>query len=78
MSVFLISRLQGKVLRTLLRASDSTFVLKAEPGKLETWYSIYQFTNCFTLQSDYDVIFEFCVESAALTTSFKKSNGIMT
>ena len=41
--------------------------------KTRTWYSIYQFTHCSTLQaSDYDVIFEFCVDSASLATSFKK------
>ena len=31
--------------------------------KTQTWYSIYQFTHCFTLQTrDYDVIFDFCVD----------------
>ena len=31
-------------------------------SKTQTWYSIYQFTHCFTLQtSDYDVLFDFCV-----------------
>ena len=43
--------------------SDSTCVLKAEPGKLDNKRSIYQFTHCFTLQtSNYDVIFDFTVE----------------
>ena len=54
--------------------SDSTCVLKAEPGNLDTctWYSIYQITHCFTLQTrDYDVIFDFCIDSAYLATSFK-------
>ena len=37
---------------------------QAEPGKLDiktqTWYSIYQFTSLFTLQtSDYDIIIDF-------------------
>ena len=41
--------------------------------------SSYQFIPCFTLQSsDYDVIFDFCVDSASLATSFKKCNVIMT
>ena len=36
--------------------------------KMQTWYSIYQFTHCFTLQtSGYDVIFDFCVESGSLS-----------
>ena len=63
--------------------SDSTCVLKAEPGKLdikrrEVFYlSVYPLLN--TLQtSDYDVIFDFCVDSASLATSFKKCNVIMT
>ena len=39
----------------------------------------YQFINCFTLQtSDYDVSFDFCVDSASLATSFKKCNVSMT
>ena len=57
---------------------------QTEPGKLDvkktrTWCSIYQFTPCFTLlTSDHDVIFDFCVDSASLATSFKKCNVIMT
>ena len=51
--------------------SDSTRVLKAEPGKLVTkdanlvfYLSVYPLLN--TLQtSDYDVIFDFCVDSAS-------------
>ena len=46
--------------------------------KTETRYSIYQLTHCFTLQtSDYDIIFDFCVDSASLVTSLK-CNIIMT
>ena len=67
-----MSSLLGKALRKRVDiASDSTSILKAEPCKLDyqktqTWYSIYQFTHCFTLQtSDYDVIFDFCVDSAS-------------
>ena len=59
--------------------SDSTCVLKAEPGKLDIkrrepgilFISLYPLLN--TLQtSDYDVIFDCCVDSASLATSFKK------
>ena len=36
-------------------------------------------THCFTLQtSDYDVIFDFCVDSASFATSFIKCKVIMT
>ena len=39
----------------------------------------YQFTHCVTHQtSDLDLIFDFCVDSATLATSFKKCNVIMT
>ena len=39
---------------------------------------IYQFTHCFTLQTrDYAAIFDFCVDSVSLATSFKKYNVIM-
>ena len=63
--------------------SDSTCVLKAEPGKLDIkrranlvfYLSVYPLFN--TLQTnDYDVIFDVCVNSIA--TSFKKCNVIMT
>ena len=62
--------------------SDSTCILKA--GKLDIkrrehgiYLSVYSLLN--TLQtSDYDVIFDFCVDSASLVTSFKKCNVIMT
>ena len=48
--------------------SDSTCVLKAEPGKLDMkranlvfYLSVYSLLN--TLQtSDYDVLFDFCVD----------------
>ena len=64
--------------------SDSTCFLNAEPGKLDIkdanlvfYLSVYPLLN--TLQtSDYDVIFDFCVDSASLATSFKKCNIIMT
>ena len=65
--------------------SDSTFVLKAEPGKLDIkrranlvfYLSVYPLLN--TLQtSDDGVIFDFCVDSASLATSFKNCNVIIT
>ena len=65
--------------------SDSTCVLQAEPGKLDIkrcepgilFISLPIVEN--TLQtSDYDIIFDFCVYSASLATSFKKCNVIMT
>ena len=51
--------------------SDSTCVLKAEPGKLDIkdanlvfYLLVYPLLN--TLQtSDYDVIFDFCIYSAS-------------
>ena len=67
-----MSSLPGKALRMCVDiTSHSTRILKAEPGRLDyqktqTCYSIYQFTHYFTLQnSDYDVIFNFCVDSAS-------------
>ena len=64
--------------------SDSTCVLKAEPGKLDIkrrepgilFISLPIVDTLLT--SDYDVIFDFCVDSASLATSFKKCNVIMT
>ena len=64
--------------------SNSTCILKAEPGKLnikrhEPGILFNSFTHCFTLQtSDNDVIFNFSVDSASLATPFKKCNVIMT
>ena len=60
--------------------SDSTSVLKAEPGKLdfkrrEPGILFISLPYCF---SDYDVIFDFCVDSASSATSFKECNVIMT
>ena len=41
-----------------------------------TRYSIYQFTHSFTLQtSDYDVIFDFFVETASLTSHSKSATS---
>ena len=64
--------------------SDSTYVLKAEPGKLyikicEPGILFISLPIVDTLQtSDYDLIFDFCVDSASLATSFKKCKIIMT
>ena len=64
--------------------SDSTCVLKAEPGKLdikrrEPGILFISLPILNTIQtSDYDVNFDFCVDSASLATSFKKCNVIMT
>ena len=47
--------------------SDSTCILKAEPGKLDIkgrqpGIFFYQFSHCFIFKaSDYNMIFEFCV-----------------
>ena len=83
----MISSLPGKALRTLVdiarlaKPRDSTCLLKAEPDKLdikrhEPGILLHQFTHCFTLQnSDNDIIFDFCVDSASLATSFKKCNA---
>ena len=62
---------------------DSTGVLKAEPGKLdinrrEPGILFISLPIFFSLQtSDYDVIFDFYVDSSPLTTSFKEYNVIM-
>ena len=53
--------------------------LKAEPGKLdikrrEPGILFISLPHCFTLQtSDYGVIFDFCIDSASLATSLKKT-----
>ena len=67
----------------LAEPSHSICVLEAEPGKLDIKrhepdivFTMYQFTHCFT--RDNDVMFNFCVDSASLATSFKKCNVIMT
>ena len=64
--------------------NDSTCVLKVEPGKLdikrlEPGIQFISLPIQFSLQtSDYDVFFDFCVDSGSLATSFKKGNVIMT
>ena len=62
----------------------STSVLKALPGNLISkdtnlviYLSVYPLLNILQT-SDYDVIFDFCVDSASLGTPFKKCNVIMT
>ena len=64
-----MSVLPVKALRTLVDITRLAELLnmcsQTKPGKLvktRTWYSIYQLTHCFSLQtSDYDVIVYFCV-----------------
>ena len=64
--------------------SDSTCVLKAEPGKLDIkrhepgilFISLPIAERSST--SDYGVIFDVCVDLASLATSFEKCNVIMT
>ena len=58
--------------------SKSSLVnLISKDANLVFYLSVYPLLN--TLQtSDYDVIFDFCVDSASLATSFKKCNVIMT
>ena len=76
----MISSLPGKALRMLVDIARlaERFNMHSQSRvtnlkKTRTWYSIYQFTHCFTLQTrDYDVNFDFCVDSASLVTSFKK------
>ena len=58
--------------------SDSTCVLKAEPGKLDIKRRKPGILFISLPIVDYDVIFDFCVDSASLATSFKKCNVIMT
>ena len=71
----MISSLPGKALRMLVDIARLALVSK--DANLVFYLSVY--THCFTLQtSDYDVIFDFCVDSASLATSFKKCNVIMT
>ena len=43
--------------------TDKHMVPQGRGTEIEnTWYSIYQFTDCFTLQtSNNDVIYDFCV-----------------
>ena len=61
--------------------SDSTCVLKAEPGKLdfkrrEPGILFISLPSLNTLQtSDYDEILDFCVDSASLATSFKSATS---
>ena len=79
----LISSLLGKASRTLvdiarLAVSKPSLVnLISKDANLVFYLSVYPLLN--TLQtSNYDVIFDFCVDSASLATSFKKCNVIMT
>ena len=51
--------------------------LISKDANLVFYLSVYPFLNTFQT-SDYDVIFDFCVDLASLATSFKKCNVIMT
>ena len=58
-------------------SKPSLINLISKDAKLVFYLSVYPLLN--TLQtSDYDVIFDFCVDSEPLATSFKKCNVIMT
>ena len=84
----LISSLPGKALRTLVdiaRLAERFYmrsqtklgkldIKRREPGIL----SISSPIDSLLKTSDYDVIFDMCVDSASLATSFKKCNVIMT
>ena len=51
--------------------------LISKDANLVFYLSVYPLLN--TLKTiDYDVILDFCVDSASLTTSYKKCNVIMT
>ena len=60
--------------------SDSTCVLKAELGKLDIKRCKpgILFISLPIVEHSNDVIFDFCVDSASLATSFLKCNVIMT
>ena len=61
--------------------SDSTWVPKAEPGLFDikrhgNGIIFISLPSRFTLQtSNYDVIFDFCVDSASLATSLKRTTS---
>ena len=75
-SRLLISSLPGSALRTLVE-SPSLVNLISKDANLVFYLSVYPLLN--TLQtSDYDLIFDFCVDSASLATPFKKCNVILT
>ena len=60
-----------KMARDVLSRSQTLY------QKTRTRYFIYQLTHCFTLQtSDYDVIFDFCVDLASLGRHSKKPGRI--
>ena len=51
--------------------------LISKDANLVFYLSVYPLLNTL-LTSDYDVIFDVCVDLASLATSFKKCNVIMT
>ena len=78
------ARLRERLLTSRGLQRDSSCVLEADPGKLdikrrELGILFISLQRWFTLQSsEYDVMINFCVDSASLATSFKKCNVIMT
>ena len=80
MSVFWYQVYQAGLWERLLTSrglpSDSTCVLEAEPDKLDIkWRELGILFICLPIgslfqTSDYDVIMDFCVDSASLATSF--------
>ena len=58
--------------------NDSTFLLKAQPGKLDDSRREYGILF-ISLQatSDYEVIIDFCVDSVSLATSFKRHHDLI-
>ena len=55
----LISSLPSKALRTLVDIASLVNLISKDANLV----FIYQFANCFTLQTcDYDVIFDFCID----------------
>ena len=74
----MISSLPGKALRMLLDIARlaERFNMRSQSRdvKLVFYLSVYPLLN--TLQtSDYDVIFDFCVDSASLATSLKSATS---
>ena len=51
--------------------------LISKVANLVFYLSVYPLLNILQT-SDYDVMFDFCIDSASLATSFKKCNVIMT
>ena len=71
--------LQRSVILKKIMCAPQSVIASYGPAKLSLVNLISKDTNLvFYLSSDYEVIFDFCVDSASLATSFKKCNIIMT